>query len=230
MLEDGTPLAMSELARVLCDSQIGRVVLSAESIPLDLGRTQRLYTGAQRRAVIVRDRACTWNGCDVPAAYCEVHHIRWWDRDLGPTSVENGILLCSHHHHTVHRLDLDIVRHTGVGPGGAGPGEPVRYTFADRRGTVINAPPLQESSAALPGADLPTGWAPPGRTTTELVPDGAKTGLPRDRSTTGLAPDRTTTGLAPDRSTTGLASSSMASTVPRDRTVVDDQLQLELAG
>lgn len=143
MLEDGTPLAMSELARVLCDSQIGRVVLSAESIPLDLGRTQRLYTGAQRRAVIVRDRACTWNGCDVPAAYCEVHHIRWWDRDLGPTSVENGILLCSHHHHTVHRLDLAITRHVRPPTDGARPVESVRYTFSHRHGQVINAPPDQ---------------------------------------------------------------------------------------
>ncbi len=140
-LEDGTPLAMSELARMLCDCEIGRIVLSADGQPMDLGRTERLYTGQQRRAVIVRDRSCAWNGCDVPAAYCEVHHIRWWDRDLGPTSVENGVLLCSHHHHVVHRCDLDIVR---LGrPPSRGPmlGEPCRYTFGRRDGRVVNAPP-----------------------------------------------------------------------------------------
>ena len=109
-LDDGTPLAMSQLARMLCDSEIGRVVMSAEGLPLDLGRAQRLYSGAQRRAVIVRDRQCAWNGCDVPAAYCEVHHIRWWDRDRGPTSVENGLLVCSHHHHVIHELGLAVRR------------------------------------------------------------------------------------------------------------------------
>ena len=140
-LEDGTPVAASDLARVLCDSEVGRIVLSADSVPLDLGRTQRLYSGQQRRAVIVRDRQCAWNGCDVPAAYCEVHHIRWWDRHLGPTSVENGVLLCSHHHHVVHRLDLHIVRLARPRGRGGTLGEPTRYVFERRDGRTINAPP-----------------------------------------------------------------------------------------
>jgi hypothetical protein len=142
-LEDGTPVAMSQLARAMCDCEIGRIVINADGLPLDLGRTQRLYTGAQRRAVIVRDRQCAWNGCDVPAAYCEVHHIRWWERDLGPTSVENGVLLCSHHHHVVHELDLTIQR-LGRPPGrggGARVGEPVRYAFRRGDGRVLSAPP-----------------------------------------------------------------------------------------
>lgn len=148
-LESGAPVAMSQLARLLCDAEVSRVVMSAPSQPLDVGRSHRVYTAAQRRAVIVRDRACAWNGCDVPAAFCEVHHIRWWDRDRGPTDLENGVLLCSHHHHTVHRLDLAIER-LGVPPGGepvAGGvlGEPVRYEFTfgsgPRVGQTVNAPP-----------------------------------------------------------------------------------------
>lgn len=139
-LEDGTPLAMSQLARVLCDSEVGRIVMSAGGVPLDLGRTERLYTGQQRRAVIVRDRQCAWNGCEVPAAYCEVHHIRWWDRDRGPTSIENGILLCSHHHHVVHQLDLTIVRLGRAPTRGQMLGEPVRYRFERRGGRTVNAP------------------------------------------------------------------------------------------
>lgn len=141
VLENGMPLAMSELARVLCDSEVGRIVVSADGVPMNLGQTQRLYSGQQRRAVIVRDRVCAWNGCDVPAAYCEVHHIRWWDRDVGPTSVENGVLLCSHHHHVVHQHDLDIVR-LGRPPGrGSVLGEPCRYEFRRRDGRVVDAPP-----------------------------------------------------------------------------------------
>ena len=165
-LEDGTPVAMSQLARTLCDCEIGRIVIGADGLPMDLGRTARLYTGAQRRAVIVRDRHCAWNGCEVPAAFCEVHHIRWWDRDHGPTSVENGVLLCSHHHGVMHRLDLTAERLTGAaaragasGPAGmpapdgahgkargapraregerrGAPAEPVRYRFRRRRDGV----------------------------------------------------------------------------------------------
>ena len=119
-------------------------MLSAESIPLDVGRTRRVFTPAQRRAVILRDRACAWNGCDVPAAFCEIHHIRWWDRDRGPTDLANGVLLCSHHHHVVHQQDLGISR---LAPAPAeGPrrpliGEPAPYRFERRTGELVNAPP-----------------------------------------------------------------------------------------
>jgi hypothetical protein len=141
-LEDGTPLSTSQLARVLCDCEVGRIVLSAEGLPLDVGRTERLFTAAQRRAIVVRDRHCAWNGCEVPAAYCEAHHIRWWDRDEGETSVENGVLLCSHHHHVVHQLDLEIARLAAPRRARGAPlGEPTRYEFRCRDGGVVNAPP-----------------------------------------------------------------------------------------
>ncbi|WP_421734478.1 hypothetical protein [Cellulomonas sp.] len=109
-LEDGTPVAMSELARVLCEADVTRIVMSAESLPLDVGRSKRLFTTAQRRAAIARDGQCVWNGCDQHASRCEVHHIRWWDRDKGETSISNAALLCKHHHSEVHRLNLTLHR------------------------------------------------------------------------------------------------------------------------
>ncbi|MDO8107003.1 DUF222 domain-containing protein [Isoptericola sp. b441] len=174
LLENGMPVAMSQLARVLCDCELGRIVMSAEGLPLDVGRTQRLYSGAQRRAVIVRDRACAWNGCDVPAAYCEVHHIRWWDRDLGRTSVENGVLLCGHHHTTVHALDLAIRRLGG----------PVRYEFTRRDGRVVSVPPGGDRDAAAPRGAGSTatrlaGAERPGRGSPDPGAPGQRTPDPR---------------------------------------------------
>ncbi|WP_260458589.1 HNH endonuclease signature motif containing protein [Actinotalea ferrariae] len=132
-LDDGTPVPPSEVARALCDCELTRVVVDARGAPLDIGRAQRTYTGAQRRAVVARDRACGWAGCDAQARWCEVHHIRWWDRDKGPTSVENGVLLCSFHHHEVHRRELEISR--------AGPPDPegrMRYVFMSPSGRVVS--------------------------------------------------------------------------------------------
>jgi hypothetical protein len=162
--EDGQPVPMSVLARALCDCEVTRIAVTADGTPTDLGRTRRVYTGAQRRAVIVRDRQCAWNGCGKPAGWGEVHHIRWWDRDGGRTSVSNGVLLCVYHHHEVHRLDLTVERHVPP-PGRAGPprdrdrpgqhdgvGAPevgagssrsapaTRYTFRSKTGHVVNAP------------------------------------------------------------------------------------------
>lgn len=47
--EDGSPWPASEVARVLCDCRLSRVVMGADSVPLDLGRTHRLFTSAERR-------------------------------------------------------------------------------------------------------------------------------------------------------------------------------------
>lgn len=93
--------------------------------------------------MVARDRQCAWNGCSVAARYCEVHHVRWWHRDRGPSDVSNGVLLCSFHHHEVHRLDLDVERVLGARETGPTPGAVarMRYAFHTRDGRVYNAPP-----------------------------------------------------------------------------------------
>jgi hypothetical protein len=108
-LDDGTVTPLSELDRIGCDCEMTRVVLDSEGVPLDVGQTERTYSKALRRAVLVRDRHCRWPGCQMRASWCEVHHIHWFSEG-GETSVENALALCAFHHHEVHRRKIDITR------------------------------------------------------------------------------------------------------------------------
>ena len=55
-----------------------------------------------RRAVENRDRHCVFAGCHAPTHWCDIHHVLEWMLDDGPTSVDNGALLCERHHTKVH--------------------------------------------------------------------------------------------------------------------------------
>lgn len=68
---------------------------------IDVGRSSRLFTRRQRVALAARDGGCRFEGCDRPPSWTEAHHIEWWSRG-GATSIDNGILLCRHHHLLVH--------------------------------------------------------------------------------------------------------------------------------
>jgi hypothetical protein len=83
--------------RLACDARVSRVIVGPDSQPLDVGRTTRTFTTAQRRAVTVRDRHCVFPGCDRPPPWCDVHHVIHWI-DGGETAVSNGALLCRRHH------------------------------------------------------------------------------------------------------------------------------------
>ena len=81
--------------------------LRGPSQPLDVGRSSRLATLAQRKALLVRDRGCAIPGCDCPPGRLEAHHIIHWI-DGGATAVWNMVLLCKRHHRFVHEKGWSI--------------------------------------------------------------------------------------------------------------------------
>jgi hypothetical protein len=105
----GAVLSPTWARRFLCDAAVSRIVMTATSEILDAGRTTRTFTAAQTRAIVARDQHCIWPGCDIPAAWCEAHHIHHW-ADGGHTSVDNGVLLCGRHHDRVHLYGHAITR------------------------------------------------------------------------------------------------------------------------
>ena len=98
----GDRMTAEEARRLACQAGIIPGVLGGKGEVLDLGRTRRLFSPAQRKAMAVRDRHCTADGCDVPAAWCEAHHHKQpWSKG-GKTDLADGKLLCPFHHHRAH--------------------------------------------------------------------------------------------------------------------------------
>ncbi|WP_431842551.1 DUF222 domain-containing protein [Calidifontibacter indicus] len=112
--DTGTGVTPDTVRQLACDAKILPMVLGSKNQPLNLGRKRRLVEDELRRAVIHRDKHCTYAGCDRPPVMCEVHHVEsWWAG--GETSLENSALLCSTHHRIVHRDHLTAtVTDTGV--------------------------------------------------------------------------------------------------------------------
>jgi hypothetical protein len=104
------PIGAAAVRRLACTAEIIPVVLGGKSEVLDLGRSRRLYTRGQRKAMAVRDQHCRAEGCTVPAAWCEAHHANQpWSKG-GRTDLADGALLCSWHHHRAHDPRYDARR------------------------------------------------------------------------------------------------------------------------
>ena len=81
-------------------------------LPLDVGRASRLVTTGQTKALRVRDGGCVHPGCSRSSAYCDAHHVQHW-ADGGATSLDNLVLLCRHHHRTLHQGLWSLTPDTG---------------------------------------------------------------------------------------------------------------------
>ncbi|WP_146070399.1 HNH endonuclease signature motif containing protein, partial [Arthrobacter sp. GMC3] len=101
------PVPLTLFDHACCDAEITHHYLDTTNTILNIGRTQRLFTPAQRKILIARDLGCTFPDCTAPAYWCEAHHITPWHHG-GETSITNAALLCSHHHHLIHRTDWKI--------------------------------------------------------------------------------------------------------------------------
>ena len=97
-------LTASQVRRLACNAEIIPVVLGNKSQILDYGYDRRLFSPAQKRALLLRDRTCRAEGCNIPGTWAEAHHWIPW-ATLRNTDLDNGVLLCSHHHHRAHEED-----------------------------------------------------------------------------------------------------------------------------
>jgi len=115
---DGWRIAPEIARRLGCDSQVPLMVTDSHGNPLTEGPKTRVPSRAQRRALNKRDNnTCQFPGCDT-SRRLHAHHVVHWING-GPTELENLILLCSFHHHTVHEGGWNITTITAT-PGSFG--------------------------------------------------------------------------------------------------------------
>ena len=105
----------SQARRLACNAGILPAILNGTSVPLDLGREQRLFSNHQRTALATFYDECATIGCTRPYAWTELHHLDPWTNH-GPTDLNNAIPLCGHHHRRIH--DPALNTHINATPKG----------------------------------------------------------------------------------------------------------------
>lgn len=104
--DTGVSVSPGELLRWACMSRVMPAVLDKDGHVLDLGRSHRLHTSAQRLALIIEQKTCRHPTCHTLGAFCHVHHTTPWGRG-GETNTSQAVLLCPFHHHQIHADNTD---------------------------------------------------------------------------------------------------------------------------
>ncbi|SEI97983.1 HNH endonuclease [Demequina mangrovi] len=107
----GGPISASTLRLMAVDAAVIPSVLGGDGLPLDWGRSRRLFAAPQRKAIAERDGGCAW--CLAPPTWCVVHHVRFWS-DGGGTDLDNGVLLCTGCHVRLHSTEWELELRNGL--------------------------------------------------------------------------------------------------------------------
>ncbi len=100
-LEHAGVLDGPTLDLLTCNAVVRAALLAPGGAVLDLGRSQRLASAAQKTALLARDGGCVIPGCTVPGDACDAHHVVPWSQG-GPTDLDNLALACGRHHAEIH--------------------------------------------------------------------------------------------------------------------------------
>jgi hypothetical protein len=140
---DGDIYPAEIVRRMSTNATITRLLTTGSHI-LDLGRTQRLATNAQHRALLARDGGCRIPGCNIAARWCEIDHIRPWHQH-GPTDLDSLVMFCSHHHHIRHQPGHELL------------GDATNLQLRFPNGTIIDLPATGPATRHPNGQPRPPG-------------------------------------------------------------------------
>jgi hypothetical protein len=101
-------LPLETVRRLSCDGSIVPIGDNSAGQPIAVGRKTRTVSPPLKRALMARDRGCSFPGCG-RRHYLDAHHIHHW-ADGGDTSLENLTMLCTRHHRLLHEGAFAIRR------------------------------------------------------------------------------------------------------------------------
>ena len=99
-LDTGEHISADLARRIACEAGIIPAVLGGKSEVLDLGRSRRFHSRAQRIKATIEQGGCIEEGCDAPPAFTQMHHPTKFS-DGGGTN-RDGWMLCPSAHRRVH--------------------------------------------------------------------------------------------------------------------------------
>jgi hypothetical protein len=123
---------------LMCDAVFTAIKVNCHGVPFDVGTSHTEIPLRNRRAVIARDRCCRYAGCDRPARWSDIHHIK--EREHGGThELQNLVLMCRFHHRFVHKFGVQI----------RWGDDQQTLELTMRNGNLLHAPPHPETHLAL---------------------------------------------------------------------------------
>ena len=100
-LDTGETISPALARRLACAAGIIPAVLGGNSEVLDLGRSQRFHSRAQRIVATIEQGGCCAEGCDTPPAMTQMHHSTPWSEG-GQTNTRDLWMLCPPDHRRAH--------------------------------------------------------------------------------------------------------------------------------
>jgi hypothetical protein len=111
-------VSMKTVERLACSEGFTAIQFDDNGQALRLGQKPRTFTDKQKTVLAAIWGGCAVGSCDKPPSWTEAHHILHYQRDHGPTDIDNGILLCRFHHLLIHNNGWDIKRSGDPDTGG----------------------------------------------------------------------------------------------------------------
>ncbi len=81
--DTGLALLPDDIVRATLQGHVRRVVMNSAGVVIEMGRKQRLFTGAARDAAKLMATSCDHPGCAVGVTFAQVDHVTEWSDD-GP--------------------------------------------------------------------------------------------------------------------------------------------------